>query len=223
MHYHIEIGMPGRLALDMEEFARRLATRWPGATVLPDPVPTGAIVGGVWFFDWPEMPLVPVRDRAVPDGIRWLLKRVSRRAADGSWQGVPLAELGLGATSAHASVMPALGTISFFDSSPLDCAICAVWLRRWLPSGVPISIGAEDMSNAVRVEVGMVLGDLLWLLLGVGEPDSEISPGVFLRYEHRAELDEDPATDGVVAELVRRVEGLPESTLVPEGGRAGEG
>ena len=73
MHFHIRTGMPARLALDMAGFARKLDARWSGATVMPNPALTGAIAGGEWFFAWPELPLVPKRDRVVSGGIRWLL------------------------------------------------------------------------------------------------------------------------------------------------------
>ena len=129
---------------DLGLFDQQLQARWPGTPILRSR--QTSIVAG---YQLPCQPLDAVLDPTAPGGILWypLLRAVEDAAAPHGRRYLPH----LATHPVLYSLPPDRRRLRLDGAGHVDCAMTARWLRRWIPSEVPLV--ASQQQEFVPVEV----------------------------------------------------------------------
>ncbi len=159
------IGVPegGPFQFEIAAFRAQLHARWPGADLAIDPTTH------LYTFALPTIPLGAALDPAAPGGLVWrpaLSYAQDGQGPDRRWQ----LALALPDHPARFTLSPDLRAI-WTEGTILDCVVCALWLRRWLPPEVPLTAGDGGYTHTA-VTPGITIPDLTRrMLLDLREHD----------------------------------------------------
>ncbi|MFN8541392.1 MAG: hypothetical protein U0232_28450 [Thermomicrobiales bacterium] len=150
--YAISVPDEGPFRFDVAAFHTQLGARWPEAQVQSDPDAQQRT------FELPTIPLGAFLAPDSPGGMRWWVALIGvPDAQEGGlhWRvasEVPGYATRYGISSDHSSV--------WTDGTNVECAVCALWLRGWLPPEVPLMVSDSGFTRTA-VTLDMSLLDLV--------------------------------------------------------------